>query len=236
MRTLFAVLAAALVAASGAAARTSPLHVYAATSLASFLPQFDNGAIYRFEGSSKLAALIEGGAHADVFASANTSDPAALYAKGLVTQPVVFAHNSVVIVTPPANPGHVRSIAGLARHGVKVEIADTTVALGRYTLQILSKFRIHAVLANVVNRDDDVRAVIAKVEAGKVGAALVYASDAQAAGAKVHVVLIPKRVQPAIAYAAAVVKASTHQAEAAAFVRSLRSPRAQRALRAAGFR
>lgn len=234
MRALFVALAVALAAATTAAARPAPLHVYGATSLATVLPQLDRGEIYTFAGSSKLAARIEAGAHADVFASANTSDPAALYAKGLVTKPVVFAHNSVVIVTPPSNPAQIRTAADLKRAGVTVEIADTSVALGTYTLAILKALGLSSVV--VAGRDDDVRTVVAKVEAGKVDAGFVYRSDAHAAGARVHVVAIPSRAQPAIAYAAAVVRASTHRSAAAAYVAMLRSPRAQRAFRAAGFK
>jgi molybdate transport system substrate-binding protein len=230
---LVAILALALVVTTAAAARPARLHVYGATSLASVLPRIDGGEAYTFAGSSKLAARIEAGAHADVFASANTSDPAALFAKGLVSKPVVFAHNSVVIVTPPANPGHVNAPADLARAGVSLEIADESVALGGYTLQILRTLHLKA---HIAGRDDDVRTVVAKVEAGKVDAGFVYSSDAKAAGAKLHVVAIPKRAQPAIAYAVAVVRSSAHRAEAAAFVRTLVSPRARRALRAAGFR
>lgn len=233
MKALFAALGVALVVTTDATARPVQLHVFAATSLATVLPQLDRGESYTFAGSSKLAARIEAGAHADVFASANTSDPAALYAKGLVTKPVVFAHNIVVVITPRANPAHIRTVADLKRRGVRVEIADASVALGGYTLQVLDTLHL---TVRIAGRDDDVRTVVAKVEAGKVDAGFVYSSDAQAAGAHVHVVAIPTRAQPAIAYAAAVVRSSAHRAEAAAFVRALVSPRARRALRAAGFR
>jgi molybdate transport system substrate-binding protein len=233
MKTLFAVLAVALVAATAAAARPARLHVYAATSLAGVLPRIDAGEAYTFAGSSKLAARIEAGARVDVFASANTSDPRELYAKGLVTKPVVFARNSIVIVTPRGNPAHIRAAADVARAGVEVEVADTSVALGEYTLQVLKTLRL---APRIAGRDDDVRTVVSKVEAGKVDAAFVYSSDARAAGAKVHVVAIPSRAQPVIAYAAAVVKSSAHAAESAAFVQALRSARAQRLFRSAGFR
>jgi molybdate transport system substrate-binding protein len=233
MKRLAAVVAIGLVVTATAAARPARLHVYGATSLAGVLPAIAGGEAYTFAGSSKLAARIEAGAHADVFASANTSDPAALYAKGLVTKPVVFAHNSVVIVTPPGNPAHIRAASDLARPGVTVEIADESVALGGYTLQILRTLHLKAQIAG---RDDDVRKVVAKVEAGKVDAGFVYSSDARTAGARVHVVTVPKRAEPPIAYAAAAIRSSAHLAQATAYVEALRSPRARRAFRAAGFK
>jgi molybdate transport system substrate-binding protein len=205
-------------------------------SLATVLPKIDAHERYTFAGSSKLAARIEAGTHADVFVSANTSDPAALHAKGLVSTPVVFAHNTVVVIVPAKNAAHIRTLGDLRRHGVKVEIADATVALGGYTLQILKTLHLNAGLANVVGRDDDVRTVVVKVVGRKVDAGFVYASDAQAAGRHVKVIAIPARAQPNVAYAVAVVLSSSRRSDARAFVTQLRSSRAQAALRAAGFR
>jgi molybdate transport system substrate-binding protein len=236
MRALLAAFAVVLVLVPAAAAGPTGLKVFAATSLASVLPKIDPHQGYTFAGSSKLAARIDAGTHADVFVSANTSDPATLHAKGLVSTPVVFAHNTVVVIVPAKNAANLRTLADLKRHGVKVEIADATVALRGYTLQILKTLRLNAVLANVVGRDDDVRTVVAKVESGKADAGFVYASDARAAGSRVKVIAIPARAQPNVAYAAAVVLSSARAADAQAFVAQLRSPRAQAALRAAGFR
>ena len=68
-------------------------------------PQIDNGPKYSFGGSSTLAAQITQGAPADVFASANTTIPDQLFAKGLVQKPVVFTRNRLVLVVPTSNPG-----------------------------------------------------------------------------------------------------------------------------------
>jgi molybdate transport system substrate-binding protein len=236
VRALLAALGLALALAATAAAGPARLHVYAATSLAGVLPKLDPHESYTFAGSSKLAAHIEAGANADVFASANTDDPAALYRKGLVTKPVVFAHNTIVVVVPAAYRAHITTLADLKRHGVKIEIADTTVALGEYTLQVLKTLHLNAVLANVVGRDGDVRTVLGKVMSGQVDAAFVYTSDAHGAAALVKTIHIPASAQPNIAYAAAAVVKSAHRADAEAFVMQLRSARLQTALRGAGFR
>jgi molybdate transport system substrate-binding protein len=235
-KTLLVALAVVVLVPSAAAGTQSRLRVLAATSLAGVLPSIEPNANYTFAGSSKLAARIEAGGSADVFVSANVSDPAALHAKGLVSAPVVFAHNSVVVIVPAANRARIRSLADLKRTGVRVEIADETVSLGGYTLQVLKAMHLSAVLANVAGRDDDVRTVVAKVVAGKVDAGFVYASDAHALGSRVHVIPVPQRAQPNVAYAAAVVASSASRSAAAAFVAALRSPRAQAALRGAGFR
>jgi molybdate transport system substrate-binding protein len=227
---------AAVGSSAAAGGSTGGLHVFAATSLATALPKIDAQETYTFEGSSTLAASIEAGAHADVFVSANTSDPADLYAKGLVSKPVVFAHNTVVVIVPAANPAHLRALVDLKRRGVRIEIADETVALGGYTLQILKALHLGAAVANVAGRDDDVRTVVQRVISGKVDAGFVYASDAHAAGKRVRVIAIPASAQPNVAYAAAVVLTTKRRADAAAFVASLRSARVQAALHRAGFR
>ena len=55
---------------------------------------------FSFAGSDMLAAQIEQGVKPDVFASANTKLPDALYAKGLVGKPVTFAANRLVLAVP----------------------------------------------------------------------------------------------------------------------------------------
>jgi molybdate transport system substrate-binding protein len=54
--------------------------VYAAASLTDVFPQIDPSPKYSFGGSNTLAAQITQGAPADVFASANMTLPAQLYA------------------------------------------------------------------------------------------------------------------------------------------------------------
>ena len=49
--------------------------VYAAASLTNVFPQIDPSPTYSFAGSNTLAAQIQLGAPADVFASANTALP-----------------------------------------------------------------------------------------------------------------------------------------------------------------
>ena len=60
----------------------------------------DADARFSFAGSDELAAQIEQGVKPDVFAAANTKLPDALYAKGLVEKPTVFAGNRLVLAVP----------------------------------------------------------------------------------------------------------------------------------------
>src|SRR6478736_1875389 len=81
------------------------LTVSAASSLKTAITEYGNGfedATVRasFAGSDELAAQIRQGVKPDVFASANTKLPDALYKEGLVEKPAVFAANQLVLAVP----------------------------------------------------------------------------------------------------------------------------------------
>lgn len=219
--------------AHGSGKRTT-LTVYAASSLTDALPKIDNTERYSFGGSDTLAAQIEQGAPADVFASANMALPRALYAKGLLTKPRVLTRNALVLIVPRANPAHIRRVADLQRR-VKLVVAGPTVPVGKYTVEVLAKLHLRSVLKNAVSRETDVRGVLAKVALGEADAGFVYATDARTAPRKVTVIRIPARGQPNVAYGIAVVRTSRHAAAAAAYVTKLLAAPAQARLRAAGF-
>ena len=91
--------------------------VLAAASLTKVFPQIDPGAKYTFAGSDALEVQIEQGAPADVFAAASPKQPAALYAKGLVSKPVEFATNMLVLIVPKSNPAHITSVTDITKPG-----------------------------------------------------------------------------------------------------------------------
>ena len=219
-----------------AGASVTGITVYAAASLTNVFPAIDGGPKYSFAGSNTLAGQIQLGAPADVFASANTSIPAQLFAKGLVEQPVNFTRNTLVIVVPKSNPAGIASIYDLTKPGVKIDIANSGVPVGSYTLQILGQMNItKAVLANVVSQESDVREVLAKVALGQVDAGFVYSTDAQTVPGQVTVIKVPVWAQPKVTYAIAVVRNSPNQAAAQAFVQEVLSKAGQAQLLKFGF-
>src|SRR6478672_6913450 len=137
--------AACLVTLAALAATTARVHaaaraqltVFAAASLTDVFPRIDPAQRYSFGGSNTLAAQIQQGAPADVFASANMTLPNQLFTKGLCSKPVVFTRNTLVIVVPKSNPAGVRSVYDLGKAGVKIVVAGPGVPVGSYTLQIL---------------------------------------------------------------------------------------------------
>jgi len=234
---LIACVAFALAATTASAARNaSPITVYAAASLTDVFPKIDSTNRYSFGGSNTLAAQIQQGAPADVFASANTSIPNQLYAKGLCSKPVVFTRNTLVIVVPKSNPAGIRSIYSLTKPGIKLDIAASGVPVGSYTLQILKNMSLSAsVLKNVVSQETDVREVLSKVALGEADAGFVYSTDAKTVPGQVTVVRVPAWAQPKVQYGVCVVNASGDKADAQAFINKVTSKAGQAKLLAAGF-
>jgi molybdate transport system substrate-binding protein len=243
MRSLFISVLISLLVASGAAARSNGhaatrvtgITVYAASSLTDVFPQIDSGPKYSFAASSTLAAQITQGAPADVFASANTTIPDQLFAKGLVEKPVIFTRNRLVLVVPTSNPAGIHSVYDLKKPGIKLVIAASAVPVGSYTLQVLKQMGLSSVLSNVVSRESDVRSVLAKVALGEADAGFVYSTDAKTVPGKVTVLKIPAWAQPKVTYEFAVVSRSANKTAAQAFLKEVLSKAGQAKMLAAGF-
>jgi molybdate transport system substrate-binding protein len=234
-------LAAAAIGGGATSATPAPKHfppvtVFAAASLTDAFPALSPKDSYSFGGSNTLATQIANGAPADVFAAANTTIPASLYARGLVEKPVDFTRNTLVIVVPKANPAGITGIYDLTRPGVKIDIANPAVPVGSYTLSILKNMALTSrVLPNVVSREVDVRTVLTKVALGQADAGFVYATDARSVRGDVKVITVPAWGQPKVTYAMAVVARSPNQAAAKAFIGRVLSATGQAKMRAFGF-
>jgi molybdate transport system substrate-binding protein len=234
-RAVVVLVAAALLAPAGAVARTQ-LTVYAAASLTDVLPKIDSFERYSFGGSNQLAAQIQQGAPADIFASANTALPNQLYAKGLCSKPAVFTRNTLVVVVPKSNPAGIRSVYDLTKRGLKLVVAGPGVPVGSYTLQVLKNMSLSAaVQSNIVSQETDVREVLSKVALGEADAGFVYATDAKTVSTRVKTIKVPAWAQPKVQYGICVVTAGTHKPDAQAFVKRVLSRSGQAKLAAAGF-
>ncbi len=245
LRTLAAAAAAALVVASsvlaavgfagGSHSKPARLTVFAAASLTDAFPRVDPRERYSFGGSNMLAAQIQQGLPADVFAAANTKLPWQLRRQGLVTRPVVFTANRLVLVVARGNPLHLRGVRDLERPGARIVMAAAGVPVGDYTRTVLARLKLSRLVGKAVSQETDVRAVLAKVALGEADAGFVYSTDAKTVSGQVSVLQLPPAAQPRVLYAAAAVRDSSHLKAAKAWVKELRSRRAQGKLRAAGF-
>jgi molybdate transport system substrate-binding protein len=231
-----AVAAAALAGVTLAGGSASPrLTILAAASLTDVLPQIAPHDRYSFGGSNDLAAQIQQGAPADVFASADTKLPEQLYRQRLVEKPVVFTRNELVLIVPKANHAGVHRVRDLVKPGIRLVIGAAGVPVGDYTRTVLGKLGLSRLVGKAVSQETDVREVLTKVALGEADAGFVYATDARSVRGKVTTVAIPRSAQPVVRYAVAVVRSTAHPAAARAFVSSLLGPAGQRLLRTAGF-
>jgi molybdate transport system substrate-binding protein len=196
------------------------------------------------DSSAALEAKIEQGAAADVFLSADTANPQKLVQKGLSAgEPVVFAVNRLAIVVASGNPGGIGTPADLAGPGVKVIAAGDEVPITKYARQLVHNLAKEpgyptdfaaAYGRNVVSKEDNVKAVIGKIELGEGDVAIVYATDAKAS-TKVTTVDIPEGANVSASYSGAVVGASGHPEAARAFLGWLTSPDGKAILTSSGF-
>ena len=230
-------LLAVLAGPAASATKTTPkITVYAASSLTDVFPAIAPNETYSFGGSNTLATQIKNGAPADVFASANMTIPTTLNQQGYCSKPIVFTRNTLVVVVPKSNPGHVKNIYSLTKKGVTVDVAATGVPVGTYTQQILNNMNIAAAVnANIVSKDPDVRTVLAHVTLGEVDAGFVYSTDAKTVPGEVKVIKIPAWAQPKVQYGICVVSKSSNVDAARAFIKLVLSKKGQAKLLAYGF-
>ena len=243
MRRLAALAALALVLAGCGSG--GKLQVDAASSLTEVFQQLDPKAQFDFAGSDELAFQLEQGAKADVYASASPKYPEKLYREKLVEKPVDFATNTLVLIVPRGNPGHVTGLGSLMNPKVKLVLGAKGVPVGDYSRKILDGFckKLDTVKpcprARIVSEEQDVKGVVAKVALGEADAGLVYATDVKPAGGKVLAIdngggRFPF-VEPTVKYEIAVVRGAKHRSAAAKFVALVTSPEGRAALAKAGF-
>ena len=196
------------------------------------------------DSSAALETKIEQGAPADVFLSADTTNPQKLVDGGFASgAAVAFAGNKLTVIVPTDNPAGIESPADLAEPGVKVIGAGEAVPITKYAKQLLANLAKEsgypagfeaAYTANVVSMEENVKAVVAKIELGQGDAAIVYVTDA-AASSKVKAIDIPPTANVPATYAGVVVKASANEAAASAFLTWLAGADGQAILAEFGF-
>jgi molybdate transport system substrate-binding protein len=196
------------------------------------------------DSSTALRVQIEQGAAVDVYLSADTENPQALAAEHLVDGDVVpFAGNQLAVVVPKANPAGLSSPFDLARPGLTVIAAGDGVPITVYASQLIDRLAAlpnappnfaAGYLANVATREDNVGAVLAKVELAEGDAGIVYASDARSSTA-VTSLAIPPGANVAATYEGAVPTSAARPADGHAFLAWLTGPDGLAILASFGF-
>jgi len=203
--------------------------------------------VFNYAGSNALATQIKQGAYVDVFASADLKNMKTVQDAGLMNSSSVkvFAQNKLAIVVPKADPANITSLNDLANSGVKLVVANSSVPVGNYSLQMLSKASNNSsygvgfntsVLANVVSEETNVNDVIVKVALGQGDAGIVYISDVPAAYKdKVTIVTIPDSVNVIAQYPIGVLISSQNTQLAQSWINYVTSPGGQVILQKYGF-
>ncbi len=176
----------------------------------------------QFAGSSRLAAQINAGAPADVFAAADEPAAAQVDARRVTT----FARNRLAIATPPDNPAGVTGLDSLTDRDLVLALCAPDVPCGALAEQVGGP----RLVAAADTREPSVRSVLTKVLLGEVDAGVVYVTDLAAAGADVAGIGIEHPASTP--YPLALLSDSP---DAAAFADFVLSPPAQDLLASAGF-
>lgn len=186
-----------------------------------------------FGPSSGLVTQITEGAPADVIATAATSNMEDLVAAdALAGEPTDFATNLLELAVPPGNPGGVDGLDDLADEDLVVGLCHAEAPCGRFAREALEAAGVEA---SIDTDEEDVRALLTKVEAGEVDVGVVYRTDVRAAGDAVEGVVIPDDENVVATYPIATVEGAANGEGAEAFIAFVLSAAGQAALAEAGF-
>ncbi|MFD2091215.1 molybdate ABC transporter substrate-binding protein [Blastococcus deserti] len=195
---------------------------------------------FTFAGSSALATQLDQGAPADVFASADEDQMARAVDAGLAVEAELFASNRLMLAFPPDDPAGIDEpegagipgIAALLDRDVTLAVCAPEVPCGAAAAEVLDR----AGLGDVPDTyEDDVRAVLTKVQLGEVDAGLVYRTDVVTAGDTVGARAFREAEAARNRYPVAVLDDAPNPEAARAFVDLVLSEEGRRALTEAGF-
>jgi molybdate transport system substrate-binding protein len=186
-----------------------------------------------FDSSSNLAAQIQQGAPADVFASADeTNMQRAVDSRDVTAAPVVFARNRLEIAVEHGNPKKIKSLADLGKSGLVVVLCADAVPCGKYAAEAFAKAGVDV---NPASKEENAKATLSKVSLGEADVSVVYVTDVKAAKGDVSGVKIPDRHNVLATYPIAVAEEGPNPEAAKAWVQYIQSNRAQKTLRKFGF-
>ncbi|RMB62097.1 molybdate ABC transporter substrate-binding protein [Tessaracoccus antarcticus] len=184
---------------------------------------------FSFAGSSDLVSQLESGAPANVFASANEKQMERAKEQDVVKGvDVLFASNTLTLVTPADNPAGITSLADAADSSLV--ICAPQVPCGAATEEMAEEA---GITLKPVSEENSVTDVLGKVTSGQADAGLVYVTDAIRAGDDVKVIDIPEADSVVNFYPVAAVRSDDTLAQE--FVDFIMSEPSQAKLRATGF-
>jgi molybdate transport system substrate-binding protein len=242
MRLALVVLLAATLAGCGTQRDSSTLVVFAAASLRTAFveigEQFERehpamSVEFSFAGSSDLVTQLTQGAHADVFASADTRNMDRAAEADLLAGPAVeFAANTLTIAVAPGNPQGIRSLRDLSDPDIDVVLCAPQVPCGHAATTVAEAAGVDL---RAVSEESSVTDVLNKVTSGQADAGLVYVTDALDAKGRVTAVDFPEAAQAVNTYPIGVLKESQNSELAGQFLTAVTGPAGQDVLQRNGF-
>ena len=218
---------------------TTTLTVYAAASLTATFEAIaqdfeadhdDVNVEFNFAGSSDLVAQIQQGAPADVFASADEAYMEKV--TDLVSDPQLFASNTLEIAVPPGNPAGIESFQDLTEPGLNLVVCAPDVPCGTAAQTVADSAGVEL---KPVSEEQSVTDVLAKVTSGEADAGLVYVTDVIAAGDDVEGIEFPESSSAVNKYPIATIADSENADLALEFVDLVLGDEGQQILMDAGF-
>jgi molybdate transport system substrate-binding protein len=160
-------------------------------------------------------------------------------------EPVIFATNRLVIITPVDNPANITAPIDLSNANIKLVLAAPDVPAREYADEMLDKIAADpaygdgfkaAVFANLVSEETTVRHVVTKVSLGEADAGIVYSSDVTPNIADTLFKLeVPDEFNVLASYPMAVVEGAPNAAAAKSFIDFVLSEAGQAILKKWGF-
>ena len=194
---------------------------------------------FTFDSSGKLQTQIEEGADADVFFSAAMKQMNALEDEGLVDADSVveLLENKIALIVPKDSTLGITGFEDITK-AEKIALGDPeSVPVGQYSKEAFENLGMWDDVEAKTSFGTNVTEVLNQVAAASADAGIVYATDAASKADQVTVVAEAPEgsLEKKVIYPVAVVKATTHEDAAKAFVDFLQTPEAIAVFESYGF-
>lgn len=192
-----------------------------------------------YDSSGKLQTQIEEGLEADVFMSAATKQMKALDEEGMIASDTIvnLLENKIVLIVPAGSDSQIDSFEKIG-DAASIALGDPeSVPAGQYAKEALTNLNVWDSIQDKVSFGTNVTEVLNQVAAVSADAGIVYATDAASMADQVTAVAEAPEgsLEKKVIYPVAVVKATTHEDAAKAFVDFLQTPDAIKVFESYGF-
>ena len=192
-----------------------------------------------YDSSGKLQTQIEEGLEADVFMSAATKQMKALDEEGMIASDTIvnLLENKIVLIVPAGSDSKIDSFEKIG-DAASIALGDPeSVPAGQYAKEALTNLNVWDSIQDKVSFGTNVTEVLNQVAAASADAGIVYATDAASKADQVTVVAEAPEgsLEKKVIYPVAVVKATTHEDAAKAFIDFLQTPEAIAVFESYGF-